>query len=145
MLFNGTVHSSNKFSNLLLNLCPRMCMHILGHKLHTCPTMCPCFSIEPFTLDTSSATSCDTFSFNQSENGIPNDVIFCLLLLLGCRLKPWDSTTQWTPFVTSLYILNIDEVAGARRLVATHAASVKGLGHKFSNKFGNMWPVWKHH
>jgi len=34
MLFNGTVHTSNKFSNLLLNLCPRMCL-------------------EPFTLDTS--------------------------------------------------------------------------------------------
>jgi len=45
MLFNGTVHTSNKFSNLLLNLCP---------------TMCPCFSIEPFTLDTSSATSSAT-------------------------------------------------------------------------------------
>jgi len=47
--------------------------------------------------------------------------------------------------VTSLYVLNIDEAAGARRLVAAHAASVKGLGHKFINKFGNLfgntWPV----
>jgi len=34
-----------------------------------------CFSIEPFTLDTSSATSCDTFSFNQSENGIPMTLV----------------------------------------------------------------------
>jgi len=35
----------------------------------------------------------------------------------------------------------VDEAAGARRLVAAHAASVKGLGHKFTKKFGNMWPV----
>jgi len=34
MYFNGTVHTSNKLSNLLLNLCPRMLL-------------------EPFTLDTS--------------------------------------------------------------------------------------------
>jgi len=27
-----------------------------------------------------------------------------------------------------------------RRLVATHVASVKGLGHKLSNKFGNLCP-----
>ena len=35
----------------------------------------------------------------------------------------------------------VDEAAGARRLVAAHVVSVKGLGHKFSNKFGNLWPV----
>jgi len=40
-LFNGTVHTSNKLSNLLLNLCPRMLL-------------------EPFTLDTSWATSSAT-------------------------------------------------------------------------------------
>jgi len=34
MYFNGTVHTSNKFTNLLLNLCPRMLL-------------------EPFTLNTS--------------------------------------------------------------------------------------------
>jgi len=38
----------------------------------------------------------------------------------------------------SLYILNINKAAGAHRLVAAHAASVKGLGNKFSNKFGNL-------
>ena len=36
MLFNGTVHTSNKFGNLLLNLCPRMCMHILRHSDTSC-------------------------------------------------------------------------------------------------------------
>jgi len=36
-------------------------------------------------------------------------------------------------------ILNIDESAEARRLVAAHVATVKGLGHKFSNKFGNLF------
>jgi len=32
----------------------------------------------------------------QSENGIPNDVIFCSLLLLGCRLslQPSSSSEQ---------------------------------------------------
>ena len=55
MYFNGTVHTSN----LLLNLCPRMLL-------------------EPFTLDTLLSNKFrrifDTVSFNQSENGIPNDV-----------------------------------------------------------------------
>ena len=55
MYFNGTVHTSN----LLLNLCPRMLL-------------------EPFTLDTLLRNKLrrifDTVSFNQSENGIPNDV-----------------------------------------------------------------------
>jgi len=81
MLFNGTVHTSNKFSNLLLNLCPRMLL-------------------EPFTLDTCSATSCDTFSCARQFHS--------------------------------------PEVAAARRFVAAHVASVKGLGHKLSNKFGNL-------
>jgi len=35
-----------------------------------------------------------TFSFNQSENGIPNDVIFCSLLLLGCRLSSEQNMTS---------------------------------------------------
>ena len=55
MYFNGTVHTSN----LLLNLCQRMLL-------------------EPFTLDTLLSNKFrrifDTVSFNQSENGIPNDV-----------------------------------------------------------------------
>ena len=55
MYFNGTVHTSNR----LLNLCPRMLL-------------------EPFTLDTLLSNKLerifDTVSFNQSENGIPNDV-----------------------------------------------------------------------
>ena len=55
MYFNGTVHTSNKLSNLLFNLCPRMLL-------------------EPFTLDTLLSNIFDTVSFNQSENGIPNDV-----------------------------------------------------------------------
>jgi len=110
MFFNGTVHTSNKFSNLLLNLCPRMLL-------------------EPFTLDTCSATSCGTFSCTRQFHS--------------------------------------PEVATARRFVAAHVASVKGLGHKLSNKFGNLcpspftlghifgnmllnlfgnvWPVWKHY
>ena len=59
MYFNGTVHTSNKLNNLLLNLCPRMLL-------------------EPFTLDTLLSNKLrrifDTVSFNQSENGIPNHV-----------------------------------------------------------------------
>jgi len=55
MYFNGTVHTSNKF----LNLCPRMLL-------------------EPFTLDTLLSNKLrrifNTVSFNQLENGIPNDV-----------------------------------------------------------------------
>ena len=55
MYFNGTVHTSN----LLLNLCLRMLL-------------------EPFTLDTLLSNKFrrifDTVSFNQSENGILNDV-----------------------------------------------------------------------
>jgi len=110
MLFNRTVHTSNKFSNLLINLCPRMLL-------------------EPFTLDTCSATSWDTFSCARQFHS--------------------------------------PEVAAASRFVAAHVASVKGLGHKLSNKFGNLcpspftlgymfgnmllnlfgntWPVWKHY
>ena len=38
----------------------------------------PCISMEPFTLDTLLSNKLgrifDTVSFNQSENGIPNDV-----------------------------------------------------------------------
>jgi len=35
MLFNGTVHTSNKFGNLLLNLCPRTVhtRHMFSNKL----------------------------------------------------------------------------------------------------------------
>jgi len=33
----------------------------------------------------------------------------------------------------------------ARKLVAAHVASVKGLSNKLPNLFGNMWPGWKHH
>ena len=55
MHFNGTVYTSNKLSNL----CPRMLL-------------------EPFTLDTLLSNKLgrifETVSFNQSENGIPNDV-----------------------------------------------------------------------
>jgi len=56
MYFNGTVHTSNL---LLDQLCPRMLL-------------------EPFTLETLMSNKFrrifDTVSFNQSENGIPNDV-----------------------------------------------------------------------
>ena len=49
----------HKLSNKLLNLCPRMLL-------------------EPFTLDKLLSNKLgrifDTVSFNQSENGIPNDV-----------------------------------------------------------------------
>jgi len=140
---------SNKLLNLLLNL----------HSL--------CRSTEPFILDTCSATSYDTFSFNQSENGIPNDVIFCSLLLLGCRNSIFwlVGCSRGIPHHSEhpSWRLNIDEAAEAGRLVAAHVASVKGLSsklpnlcpspftlrHKFGNLllnlFGNMWPVWKHY
>jgi len=74
----------NKLSNKLLNL------------------YSPCCSTEPFTLDTCSATSWDTFSCARQF---------------------------YSP-----------EIATARRFVAAHVASVKGLGHKLSNKFVNLCP-----
>ena len=69
----------------------------------------------------------DTFSFNQSENGIPNDVIFCsqqrteydVIRMVGCSrgIPQHSEPPSWR--------LNIDEAAEARNLLP------------------HMWLVWK--
>jgi len=71
----------------------------------------------------------------QSENGIFNDVIFCSLLLLSCRLSLQPMTSLGIPFSDWL-------TENVSQLVAEHVSSVNAcmhiLGHKLSNKLLNL-------
>jgi len=75
----------------------------------------------------------------QSENGIPNDVMFCSLLLLGSSEQ--NMTSLGIPFSDWMN-------ENVSQLVAEHVSSVNGSieqhgEYKFSNKFSNLLSnVW---
>jgi len=101
MVLSHWPHVADKISNKLPNLCPSV--KGLGHKFGN-------LLLSPFTLATCAATSLrasaassifrrheggsPTGTAYQSENGIPNDVILCSLLLLGCRLSLQPSSSS---------------------------------------------------
>ena len=99
-----SLDSSSSYSAFTLATCCHTCRHT-SHS--TCCS--PCISMKPFTLATSCSTCVRECCWNRSH---------------------WRHVAT---HVADARQFHSPEVAAARRLVAAHVASVKGLGNKLSD------------